>query len=383
MEMISNEVTSASGGFILVVDDDYDLNMTLCDILMSHDYDVKSAFNGQEALEMLSVSRPALILSDISMPIMDGYTLLEHTRANPDWRGLPFIFLTSHADIADQRRALTIGIEDYLTKPVDTDDLILAVQNVYRRNQVTEEEIQLRMDSLRHEIVGVLQHEFRTPLTYVLTYAQYIQTIVSGEFEGSLEELQVATNGVLEGGNRLENLIESFLLLSELQNRSISDSEKIALPARTIAHEAITAVTREVNESNLQIQFEHAEPAGDVMVDCDPELISEALRRILDNALRYHRPESRHVWLSIHENSEQYIGFCIRDEGRGIPSQTLETLSRPFAQGDRKGRTEPGAGMSLAMIQHIAQLHGGYVEIESREGEGTAVTFWVAKSTAN
>ena len=149
----------AGRGFILVVDDDYDLNMTLCDILLSYDYDVQSAFNGQEALDLMATSRPDVILSDISMPVMDGYELLEHTRADPKLRGLPFIFLTSHRERDNQRRALTIGIEDYLTKPVDTDDLILAIQNVYRRTEITEQEIQLKMDSLRHEIVGVLAED--------------------------------------------------------------------------------------------------------------------------------------------------------------------------------------------------------------------------------
>ena len=133
MQQGTKEQEHSDRGFLLVVDDDYDLNMTVCDLLLSHDYNVKSASNGQEAVAILAHERPEIILSDISMPVMDGYALLKHTRADPDLRGLPFIFLSSHAGVENQKRAMTIGIEGYLTKPVDSNDLILAIQNVLQR----------------------------------------------------------------------------------------------------------------------------------------------------------------------------------------------------------------------------------------------------------
>lgn len=376
MNSESNKVAPPNRGYILVVDDDYDLNMTLCDILLSYDFEVKSASNGQEALRIITHERPDMVLSDIAMPVMDGHSLLQHARTNPNLRALPFIFLTSHGGIENQRQAMAVGIEDYLTKPIDTHDLILAVRNVYRRFQVTEEEIQLRTDSLRHEIVGLLQHEFRTPLTYVLTYAQYIQTIVDGEFEGSVEELRVATNGVLEGGQRLQRLIESFLLLSDLQNRTVALEAVSKCPVKSVIGKAVDVLRSHLEDARLQVIFEESD-ASDAEITCDGALVTEALSRLLDNSIRYGRAESRHIWISIQRDEKLNTGIRIRDEGVGIPSATIDSLSKPFAQGDRADCTKSGAGMSLAMIQHIAQLHRGYVEIQSKEGIGTSVTLWL------
>lgn len=365
-----------SDGFILVVDDDENLNEALCDILLSFDYKVKSATNGQEALDLLAQSRPDLILSDISMPVMDGHTLLKHTRSNPDFRSVPFIFLTSHSDVENQRMAVSTGIEAYLTKPVETDDLILAIENVFRRNQVFEEETSQRMDALRHEIIGVLQHEFRTPLTYVLTYSQYIQDLVAGDEVEDIDQLRTATAGVLEGGERLQNLIESFLLLADLQNRTISEDEVDCLPAQLLLQEAADQLQLQIAQAQLQVSFEQSN-AQEAVVACEVNLVGEVLKRLIDNAIRYRRPESRHIWLSVWQNDEKYIGLRIRDEGVGIAADVVTTLSQPFAQGDRTGRLEPGAGMSLAMIRHIAQLHDGFIDIDSSEGTGTAVTLWL------
>ncbi|MCB0144803.1 MAG: response regulator, partial [Caldilineaceae bacterium] len=147
---------------ILVVEDNADLNMALCEILESYNYEVRSAANGQEALDSMSGSLPDVILCDIMMPGMDGYTLLRHTRSEPQLRTRPFIFLTALTSTTDQRKAFDIGIEHYLTKPVDEQDLILAIRNALRRQRDMEYEMSRQLDVLRNQIVATLQHEFRT-----------------------------------------------------------------------------------------------------------------------------------------------------------------------------------------------------------------------------
>ena len=127
------EITS--NALILVVEDSADLNLALCEILASYGYRVLSAHDGYEALDVLRSERPDVILCDIMMPGMDGYTLLQHTRADVDLRTLPFIFLTALSSTADQRRAKEIGIEDYLTKPIDSGDLVVAIENVLQRRR--------------------------------------------------------------------------------------------------------------------------------------------------------------------------------------------------------------------------------------------------------
>ncbi len=109
---------------ILVVEDNRD-NMTLIvDVLSSLDHDVLQAFDGQEGLEMAQKDKPELILMDLSLPLMDGWTATRRIKANPELKAIPVIALTAHAMVGDRERALEAGCDDYLTKPINLSDLV-------------------------------------------------------------------------------------------------------------------------------------------------------------------------------------------------------------------------------------------------------------------
>lgn len=371
---MNGSYTSEGNDSILVVEDNQDLNLAICEILASHEYGVKSAENGKEALEMIAENKPDVILCDIMMPKMDGYTLLRHTRANPELRSLPFIFLTARTSTNDQRQALTIGIEDYLTKPVDEQDLVLAIENALRRQRMMAEDMQIQLDLLRAEIVGILQHEFRTPLTFVLGYAQYLEDILDTDID--TDDLRIAIKGILEGGDRLHRLIEGFLLLAELQNKPCLPEDMKHVRVSVLFDEVIQDLQKQLSEANLEVVIE-----GDIegaWITCEYVLMVEAVKRLLDNSIRYRRPESKQIKLIFKQPPDPYVGICVEDSGVGIPQETIDSLSRPFEQGDRSDRTEPGAGLSLAMIKHIAGMHGGKLQIDSTIGIGTTCTMWLA-----
>jgi len=133
---------------IMVVDDQPEVLSVLR--LMLEDeggYQVMVATNGQHALERLEAAlkrkrqlgetgqkyMPDLILSDISMPVMDGYDFYEATRANPYLNHIPFIFLTAMQTEEDVRRGKELGVDDYLLKPMETADLLASVRGKLRR----------------------------------------------------------------------------------------------------------------------------------------------------------------------------------------------------------------------------------------------------------
>lgn len=371
-----NKNTQPNSEYILVIEDNSDLNLAICEILISYGYQVKSARNGVDGLKLIEQMTPDAILCDIMMPEMDGYTLLRHTRANPQLRTIPFIFLTARSSSTDQRKALNIGIEDYLVKPIEEEDLVLTIRNALRRRKDIENEVELQLETLRNQIVGALQHEFRTPLTFVLGYAEYLQDITDEDIE--LDELKLATSGILEGGYRLQKLIESFLLLAEVQNRNMKLDQVDTVRTGTIIEESIHDLRADALKAGLTFQIE--EQNYDLLIQCEQELIIESIKRLGDNAIRYRRPESRHIYISVEQVADRYIGFIVRDEGIGIAQSTLQSLLRPFEQGNRTDRTEPGAGLSLALVHHIANLHGGTLEIESTPDSGSTFALWLPSS---
>lgn len=360
---------------IQVVEDDPHLNMAISETLRSFDFEVEAFANGALALAWLEKNRPDLILCDIMMPEMDGYTFLRHTRADPQLRTLPFIFLTARTSQADQRLAREIGIEDYLTKPIDSESLVVAIKNALRRQQVMREEMQREMDALRNRIVSVLQHEFRTPLTFVLGYAEYLLEAIEGGFDP--EELRSSLAAILDGGQRLQRLIESFLLLAELQSYNLKAQDLIDVSAATLCSLAQQGAEAALREANLQVVVNDQQ--GHLFVNVNAQLVGEALRRLLDNAIRYSRPDARTLRLSV-EWLAPYVGLRIEDEGIGMTPQQVQTLARPFEQPDRENRTTPGAGLSLALVHHVARLHGGSLEIKSTPGKGSVFTLWLPVS---
>jgi two-component system, cell cycle response regulator DivK len=112
-----------SGGRILVVEDNQD-NMTLIsDVLLSLNYEVIQATDGEQGVKVAGAEKPDLILMDLSLPRMDGWTATRHIKANPELKAIPIIALTAHAMVGDRERALEAGCDDYVSKPINLREL--------------------------------------------------------------------------------------------------------------------------------------------------------------------------------------------------------------------------------------------------------------------
>jgi two-component system, cell cycle response regulator DivK len=108
---------------ILVVEDNPDNRVLITDVLTSLDYEVSIANDGQEGLEKAGSERPDLILMDMSLPVMDGWTATRRIKDDNDLKHIKIIALTAHAMVGDKERALEAGCDDYLSKPIDLREL--------------------------------------------------------------------------------------------------------------------------------------------------------------------------------------------------------------------------------------------------------------------
>ncbi|MFZ6031570.1 MAG: HD-GYP domain-containing protein [Chloroflexota bacterium] len=115
-------------GKILLVEDNHELRIGLRDILTYEGYDVLTAVNGRDAFGLLQGHSPDLILSDITMPEMNGYEFYDLVRAHPGGAGIPFVFLTARGEQEDIMKARNLGAEDYLVKPISRNELLSAIR---------------------------------------------------------------------------------------------------------------------------------------------------------------------------------------------------------------------------------------------------------------
>ena len=122
---------------ILVVEDDAGTRKLLCALLKSDGYNVLSAQDGAEALEVLDKNHVDLLVIDVMMPRMDGYTLTEQLRGGGST--LPMLMLSAKDGAADVRRGFVVGIDDYMKKPFDVEELLLRIRALLRRAKIATE----------------------------------------------------------------------------------------------------------------------------------------------------------------------------------------------------------------------------------------------------
>jgi two-component system cell cycle response regulator DivK len=109
---------------ILVVEDQPDSRQIIRDMLAGTDYEITEAENGEEALTAIEKERPDLILMDIQLPVMDGYTATNQIKADPALRSIPIIAVTSYALASEEKKARAAGCDDYVTKPFSPRQLL-------------------------------------------------------------------------------------------------------------------------------------------------------------------------------------------------------------------------------------------------------------------
>jgi len=357
---------------VLIVEDDEALLEAISDILEGAGYEVVRATNGAEGLRKLAEQKPDVVVSDIVMPEMDGYEFLRATRQLSHGVTIPFLFLTARTAKADVRLAKQIGVEDFLTKPFEPEDLIVAIENALRRSTVMRSERDGYLSEMQRRILSMLQEEFRTPLSLILGYAELLQEVPDSELNGQL--VRDYLNGILAGGQRLKRLIENFLLLARLES-----SRAIERPVQPFsAIKALRAVQRKYQDAARKAGLELVllDTNCEAKANADINLVVEALSRLVDNAIRFSRPESRRVTLRL-EKRNGGVAFIIEDEGQGIPRGELPYLFDAFYQAERQKYERQGSGLSLALVREIARRCGGQVSVESQQGVGSTFTIWL------
>ncbi len=186
------------------------------DILELNGYDVLTATNGSVGLEVLEsqAQPPDLIVSDIMMPRMDGYAFFNAVRAQESWIAIPFIFLTAKGERDDIFRGKSMGAEDYVVKPFDADELLVAVDSRLKRQRQLNQQRDHEVSSIKRNILNILNHEFRTPLTYVVAYADMLHRDAD---DLGVSDMRAFLRGINAGANRIRRLVENFILLVELE----------------------------------------------------------------------------------------------------------------------------------------------------------------------
>ncbi|MCB9450294.1 MAG: response regulator [Anaerolineaceae bacterium] len=355
---------------ILVVEDDVDLLQGIEEVLRIEGYEVYIAHDGLEALDVLKnmVSPPDLIISDIMMPKMNGIQFFKTVRRDTRWLMLPFIFLTAKGEKSDQQLGFRLGVDDYVVKPYDPPDLLARIGARLTRHRLLHQYYTGMMERLKKEILTILNHEFRTPLTFVVAYADLLKSSDLSELRS--EEIITYIKGISSGADRLRRLIENFITLVELQ----TDEAYKTFVWRKAPVESLEAVVQAAwKHNNLFEETTHqliVETMKNIPTFIGDEIyLRVAVAQLLSNAVKF---SPSHYPITVGAVVEgNYVRLWVKDRGRGIPTRELARIWESFYQVDRAEYEDAGAGAGLAIVAGILRLHGGDVEVVSAVGEGS------------
>jgi len=361
---------------ILVVDDAEFILESASTLLRFEGYNVLTAVDGEEGVEVAFRDKPDLILCDISMPKLDGYGVLDKIRSNPSTETTPFIFLTAFTEKSNMRTGMEKGADDFLIKPYTRDELISAIDAQWNKHSRIEKQVQEKVDEVGKSVTYNLPHEFRTVLNEVINSAKYMYAY-SAEIKA--DEIKEVSNDIVESSNRLLKITENFLTFARIEpfvsnpvKRKQLRNHKTEEPA-AIFFDIASLKGAKYDRTDDIVQ---EESVSEVRIQISTESFHKIVDELLDNAFRFSNGGTTVVISAWEEN--KMIHFSIQDHGRGMTKDQVNSIAA-LAQFERSVYEQQGIGMGLVICKKLVEIHDGIFHIDSIVNEGTTISFALHK----
>ena len=403
---------------ILIVEDSPTQAQRLRHILEQQGYEVGVAGNGRLALEMAPQFQPALIISDVIMPEMDGYELSRRIKANSDLRDIPIILVTTMSDPEDVIRGLECGADNFVLKPYDEHYLLGRVRYVLvnremrraeetgmgveiyfneqkhfitadrlqilnlllstydaaiQRNKAlnrSQEELQLlnaKLEAANQELESFsysVSHDLRAPLRHIDGYIEMLVEDTRGQLaEKQQRYLKAITDASRQMGDLIDDLLEfSRMGRTEMRETSVELDE--------LVRGAIRNLEMAVVGRNITWQI----PSLPRVVG-DPAMLKQVFANLLGNAVKYTRPrDAAQIEIGRAGEEDGRVILFVRDNGVGFDMKYADKLFGVFQRLHRADEFE-GTGIGLANVRRIIARHGGRTWAEAVPDQGATFYF--------
>jgi signal transduction histidine kinase/GGDEF domain-containing protein len=374
---------------ILIVDDEKEVRDFLSKALSRiAKFRVELAESGEEALQKIEKGNFDLVLTDLKMPKTDGLQLItEIAKSKPE---ILTVLMTGHGSIDSALVALKQGASDYLTKPLNLDEMIVRIQKVLEDRQrfvrLRDFATQLeranqelkRIDEMKSEFVSVASHELRTPLAAIKNAIQLILNGKTGEInENQNKFLSMADRNI----NRLTNILNDLLNLSRIESGKIGMKFE-NLELKGLIELTTSSLRPKADEKSIRIEVEVPEQLPTVYGD--HEKIEQILTNLVGNAIKF-TPDGGQILITakpLHKGVEgghgDRVAVSVKDTGIGIPQEHLGAIFEKFHQVEGSiHRSVSGTGLGLAITKGLVEAGHGTIWVESKVGKGSTFTFTI------
>jgi signal transduction histidine kinase len=391
---------------ILVVEDSRTQAEMLKNILESHDYTVTLAENGRAALDLLDRDRPDVIISDVVMPVMDGYEFCRTLKNDERYRQIPVILLTMLTDGKDVIYAMVSGADNFITKPYQGEYLVSRLKKILSQKKALSASLP-EEPSLEFILSGK---------KFAITHnRQQIIELLLSAYEAAVQQHQevLAAQKKLADANEEANLYLDIIThdinnvntgamgLTELLVRKSKESEKtLALRLETSINESTEIIN---NVSTIRRLHERREALKSMPLD---NIISNSIQQFHNTTIRYPGTTAviladslvRQVFINLIGNSVKFSGtkavieisvldtgemaeIIIADNGPGIPDDMKPVIFDRFRRGKT---TKSGKGLGLFIVRSLVESYGGRIwaadAVSGKTDAGAAIHFTLKKA---
>ncbi|MGE0159883.1 MAG: response regulator [Gemmatimonadales bacterium] len=347
---------------VLLVDDTAENLRLLAGMLSSRGFDVRPVTSGAEALEAVATEPPDLILLDVTMPGMNGFEVCSRLQANEEWRKIPVIFLTALTDVSDKVTGFAAGGVDYITKPFQLEEVIARVTSQLAlrsaRRELERTILKLReVEQLRDDLVGMIVHDMRSPLTVLITQLQLLRMDLS-------DELALTVDDALRGARQLNDLANALLDVRRMEEGKMPLGRK-----RVDLSRLVTEVRDAMTTIEPDRVIEIAE-LGPTIVDADESLLRRVIENLVSNGIK-HTPGSAPVRIEVGSVNGS-VRLAVHDQGPGVPYTARERIFEKFgAVAVRLDKSYHSVGLGLAFCKLAVEAHGGTIWVEDGSPRGS------------
>lgn len=344
---------------VLVIDDDEAVRQTLVELLEFNGYTVISAENGITGLALACREHPSLIITDVAMPGMTGFELLEQFRADERLRNTPVIVISAKIDRATTRRGMELGAADFITKPFTEDEVLQSVRARLEKKELLDE-----LDAFAHTVAHDLKNPLATLYGRLGLLAMQLEPSHDATLYHHVTEATVAAN-------RLSCIIDDLLLLAGVRQQHVTIEP---LDMEAVVTESLNRIEDLLIRTGTSVSKSATWPAA---IGYAP-WVTNVWSNYISNAAKYAGSRPRIELGAALRPDGNYTRFWVQDHGPGLDANAQAALFVPFTR--ISSVRAKGHGLGLSIVRRIVEKLGGQVGVESQPGQGAR--FWFELPTS-